>query len=88
VAGLKKPTHWKRLGIPEDVWWAIEGICAYNWDAELEDYVECAYGSGNENGIFPRLVRLRNWLFGEDRTPESYIPDEDEDEDEDEELTP
>jgi hypothetical protein len=61
------------LEITEDQKAAVAALVDYNWDDERDDYEACVNGSGNENSIFPLLVRLRNWIDGTDATPESFI---------------
>jgi hypothetical protein len=61
------------LEISEDQRADVAVLVDYLWDDERDDYEACANGSGNENGIFPRLVRLRNWIDGTDATPESFV---------------
>ena len=51
----------------------VATLVNYNWDDERDDYEECANGSGNENGIFPLLVRLRNWLDDTSAEPGDFI---------------
>jgi hypothetical protein len=40
----------------------LDELIQYNWSDEEHDYLDCLRGSGNENGMFPLLVRLHNWL--------------------------
>jgi hypothetical protein len=61
------------LKINKDLRDDIATLVEYNWDDERDDYEECANGSGNENGVFPLLVRLRNWLEGTSTEPTDFI---------------
>jgi hypothetical protein len=61
--------------LPAEVREALEAILAYCWDDERED----AQGQYHENDgnlsghIFGRIVTVKNWLEGTNKTPADFL---------------
>lgn len=51
---------------------ALDKLLQYNWEAELQDYIDNGYP--NEH-IFVVLVKLDQWLFGHETTPKEFVRD-------------
>lgn len=61
----------------DDLRTAVEKVVQYNWEDELNDYIDnCSNelgGNQRRGHIFETLVGLDNWLRGVRYTPESYV---------------
>jgi hypothetical protein len=66
-----------RPDVPEEVRVALKTILEYNWRDECKN----AAGAAEEDGgcppdhVFTSMVCVYNWLYGENRTPESCFDD-------------